>query len=73
MKCKEARKAIRFIFSEQGLADNKKSEETFKEFYNFHLLDKRKNRNKDIRKSCERCFKYYFRIQSKFSKREGEK
>jgi hypothetical protein len=66
---RQARKDIRFIFSEEGLADSKKSNEIFIRMYNFHLLDKRKDKSKGKKKPCERCFRYYFRKEGEFANR----
>ena len=75
-KHKDARRDIRFIFSEQGLIFIEKAKELFRRVYNFHLLDKRKDKNKGKKKSCERCFRYYFKMSNKFDrerKKEREK
>jgi len=65
---KEARRDIGFIFSEMGLKFTQKANELFKKVYNFHLLDKRKNRNKGKPKTCESCFRYFFKMSNKFAK-----
>jgi hypothetical protein len=70
---RQARKDIRFIFSEQGLIFIEKAKELFRRVYNFHLLDKRKNKNKGKKKPCERCFKYFFKMSNKFDSERRER
>ena len=65
---REARRDIRFIFSEMGLKFVQKANELFKKVYNSHLLDRRRNKNKGKPKTCERCFKYFFKMSDKFAK-----